>query len=315
MTEFKKGDTVRVILAPLSTTIHTPKIRDGQLHTVDRPSSAGTCVYLVGLPGLYANSRFELVTRENGFNVGDRVRVLDDSGQGSARIGDEGTVTSVGPEDVGGRRLLCVDTDRGVRVVMFAHRFKLVEETYCLKDGEGDWWWFNPTGSIAGPTWLSDAAAVDYPGFEEGIATIDDEYDGIDASEKEELLADWEKELIAKPEPPREGDPVLLADSAFAQAHRVREKILEEDQRVQAWYRVAEHPFFKSCYDAEGSLIDAMIAKLDGLKVKPEVAELTADLKAMTNQRDHWRDKAYAENDANADLKARLDDVRKAVAA
>lgn len=34
-------------------------------------------------------------------------------------------------------------------------------------------------------------------------------------------------------------------------------------QQMQGWDRLASHPFFRDCYQADGSLIDAMIAKLD----------------------------------------------------
>ena len=37
------------------------------------------------------------------------------------------------------------------------------------------------------------------------------------------------------------------------------------DERVQAWRLLAWHPFFDDCYQAEGSLISAMLAKLDDI--------------------------------------------------
>lgn len=36
-----------------------------------------------------------------------------------------------------------------------------------------------------------------------------------------------------------------------------------EGERIKAWMRVAEHPFFEDCHEARGSLIAAMLAKLD----------------------------------------------------
>lgn len=36
-----------------------------------------------------------------------------------------------------------------------------------------------------------------------------------------------------------------------------------EDERIYAWHKVAEHPFFKECYDTQGPLLNAMIRKLD----------------------------------------------------
>lgn len=36
-------------------------------------------------------------------------------------------------------------------------------------------------------------------------------------------------------------------------------------QRLEAWHDIASHPFFKDCYATSGTLIEAMIAKLDGV--------------------------------------------------
>ena len=38
--------------------------------------------------------------------------------------------------------------------------------------------------------------------------------------------------------------------------------VLESDERIQAWNEIAAHPFFASCYDAETTLLAAMLAKL-----------------------------------------------------
>ena len=38
---------------------------------------------------------------------------------------------------------------------------------------------------------------------------------------------------------------------------------VESDARVQAWNTIAVHPFFADCYQTEGTLTDAMVAKLD----------------------------------------------------
>ena len=35
------------------------------------------------------------------------------------------------------------------------------------------------------------------------------------------------------------------------------------DDRVAAWDSIARHPFFAACYQTEGALLDAMLAKLD----------------------------------------------------
>lgn len=34
-------------------------------------------------------------------------------------------------------------------------------------------------------------------------------------------------------------------------------------QCLAAWERIAEHPFFADCYDTDGTLLDAMLTKLD----------------------------------------------------
>ena len=38
---------------------------------------------------------------------------------------------------------------------------------------------------------------------------------------------------------------------------------VESNSRVQAWNIIAQHPFFSDCYQTEGTLVDAMVAKLD----------------------------------------------------
>ena len=38
---------------------------------------------------------------------------------------------------------------------------------------------------------------------------------------------------------------------------------VESDPRVEAWSLIAKHPFFADCYATDGTLIDAMLAKLD----------------------------------------------------
>ena len=35
----------------------------------------------------------------------------------------------------------------------------------------------------------------------------------------------------------------------------------DSDPRVEAWSRIAKHPFFADCYSTDGTLIDAMLAK------------------------------------------------------
>lgn len=38
---------------------------------------------------------------------------------------------------------------------------------------------------------------------------------------------------------------------------------VESDARVQAWNTIAQHPLFADCYQTEGTLVDAMVTKLD----------------------------------------------------
>ena len=38
---------------------------------------------------------------------------------------------------------------------------------------------------------------------------------------------------------------------------------VESHSRVQAWNTIAVHPFFADCYSTDGTLVDAMVAKLD----------------------------------------------------
>ena len=64
---------------------------------------------------------------------------------------------------------------------------------------------------------------------------------------------------------------VILNDSAALWWLAVRDHVLathtcpdvESDARVQAWNTIAQHPFFADCYQTEGTLVDAMVAKLD----------------------------------------------------
>ena len=37
----------------------------------------------------------------------------------------------------------------------------------------------------------------------------------------------------------------------------------DADARVKAWNTIAQHPFFADCFQTEGTLVDAMLAKLD----------------------------------------------------
>ena len=53
---------------------------------------------------------------------------------------------------------------------------------------------------------------------------------------------------------------------ALAEKDRVKQKFGlddDSDQRVVAWLTIAEHPFFADCYNTGGTLLDAVLAKLD----------------------------------------------------
>lgn len=40
----------------------------------------------------------------------------------------------------------------------------------------------------------------------------------------------------------------------------------DQDSRVLAWLAVARHPFFQDCYQTDGALLDAVLAKLDAAR-------------------------------------------------
>lgn len=57
----------------------------------------------------------------------------------------------------------------------------------------------------------------------------------------------------------------------------VESKVFESDERVKAWYEIAGHPFFRGCYSDEGSLLDAMILRLDRLTTAVESSSDTTE--------------------------------------
>ncbi|MCS5479799.1 hypothetical protein NYP18_09015 [Corynebacterium sp. YIM 101645] len=48
-------------------------------------------------------------------------------------------------------------------------------------------------------------------------------------------------------------------------AYGPKEKDESTRQQMSSWCTIARHPFFAGCYEQSGSLLDAMIAKLDDL--------------------------------------------------
>lgn len=72
----------------------------------------------------------------------------------------------------------------------------------------------------------------------------------------------------------------------------------ESDVRVRAWNAIAQHPFFADCYQTEGTLVDAMVAKLDAAHThtcepvwRPVIngEDLTGhEVRARSNNGDSW---------------------------
>lgn len=59
---------------------------------------------------------------------------------------------------------------------------------------------------------------------------------------------------------PRPGNAEPAAKDRVKQKFGVDD---DSDQRVLAWLTIAEHPFFSDCYHLDGTLLDAVLAKLD----------------------------------------------------
>lgn len=53
----------------------------------------------------------------------------------------------------------------------------------------------------------------------------------------------------------------------------------EEDQRISAWDTIVTHDFFRSCFDADGTLLDAMLWKLDRLSANDYAADSWYEVK------------------------------------
>lgn len=68
-----------------------------------------------------------------------------------------------------------------------------------------------------------------------------------------------------------------------AEAARI-DAALEEDERVIAWKQIADHPFFRDCYGAETSLLEAMLAKLTDSTF---TAEIPAEVRERAGEPAH----------------------------
>ncbi|GAB3125841.1 hypothetical protein [Glaciibacter psychrotolerans] len=53
-----------------------------------------------------------------------------------------------------------------------------------------------------------------------------------------------------------------FTDAILAAGFRKPAEPESEDQRIEAWEAIARHPFFRECYETDGTLLDAMLAKL-----------------------------------------------------
>jgi hypothetical protein len=69
---------------------------------------------------------------------------------------------------------------------------------------------------------------------------------------------------------------------------------VEPDERLGAWESVACHPFFDECYSADGTLIPAMLGKLDAAAVEPEWGTEIRDEDGVLTDRDVHPDEATA---------------------
>ena len=58
-------------------------------------------------------------------------------------------------------------------------------------------------------------------------------------------------------------DKVTGEQHFTAQGSKLVSEMIAEKQQLAAWQAISSHPFFRDCYNAEESLIGAMIAKLD----------------------------------------------------
>ena len=50
-------------------------------------------------------------------------------------------------------------------------------------------------------------------------------------------------------------------------------QVAEADQRIEAWREIVQHPFFRECYDTEGTLLDAMLEKLSVVTTQRQTAQ------------------------------------------
>ncbi|GAA4915523.1 hypothetical protein [Nesterenkonia rhizosphaerae] len=55
---------------------------------------------------------------------------------------------------------------------------------------------------------------------------------------------------------------ILTASEPTAEAPKDPAQEMSDQKVIRAWREIADHPFFKECYDADDSLLNAMLAKL-----------------------------------------------------
>lgn len=123
-------------------------------------------------------------------------------------------------------------------------------ETYCLKDGDGDWWISDDGETFR---WVCGCCPVGEGKLMYSLGDLLDEY------------SLYTPTVDAEPLPAVAEGPLRAGPGQIFYAPLVDVEP-EVDQRITAWNRVASHPVFNSCYEEERPLIDAMMAKLDGLQ-------------------------------------------------
>ena len=75
------------------------------------------------------------------------------------------------------------------------------------------------------------------------------------------LTHDYESVTISPDQLGNLANTWLAVEARILTSHECPD--VESHSRVQAWNIIAQHPFFSDCYQTEGVLVDAMVAKLD----------------------------------------------------